>query len=246
MSCVREVLRLIPARTLLIVALGVLAGGWISLGRLATPPLLGWAALAAVGFGAAGLVLNSPAARAADPVGRGAAEGSVFAGVLVGTIGALLVGGTAVLIAVAALAVMIAYPPLKRRGPLGHLALALLTGLPLMYGAVAVDRAADGAVPWTLVAWLQLVRAVVADIAVGRSRAVRLSAALALGFVPASLVLPVRAGYGLAYFLVAVFAQLTVLVAAARLIVGRVDRVDLLLKGAMVMVLVALVVGRVA
>ena len=191
-----EVSRLSRARTLLMVALGVLVGGWIAVGRLATPPLLGWAALAAVGVTAA---------------------------------------------------VMVAHPiALERRGLRGALALALLTGVSLMYGAVAVGRAADGVLPWMLIAWLQLVRTLVADIAPGRSGIVRLSAALALGFVPASLVLPVRAGYGLAYFLVAVFAQLTVLVAAARLVVGRMDRVDLLLKGAMVMVLVALVVGRVA
>jgi hypothetical protein len=72
-----------------------------------------------------------------------------------------------------------------------------------------------------------------------------LSAILALAFIPASLILPARGGYGMAYFLVALFAQLAVLVTAARLIVGRTDRVSALLKGAMVVGAVALVAGRV-
>ena len=38
------------ARVVSSVVLAVLAGGWIALGLLATPPLLGWAAVAALGF----------------------------------------------------------------------------------------------------------------------------------------------------------------------------------------------------
>jgi hypothetical protein len=79
----------------------------------------------------------------------------------------------------------------------------------------------------------------------GTSRAAMLSAALALAFVPASLVLPARAGFGMAYFLLALFAQLAVLVTAARLIVGRRDGVTQLLKGAMLLGAIALVAGRV-
>jgi hypothetical protein len=71
------------------------------------------------------------------------------------------------------------------------------------------------------------------------------TAALALGFIPVSLVLPARADYGLAFFMLALFAQLAVLVTAARLIAGRMDGVSVLLKGAMVMGAIALVAGRI-
>jgi hypothetical protein len=79
----------------------------------------------------------------------------------------------------------------------------------------------------------------------GRSRTVWVSTALSLGFIPTSFVLPARAGYGGAYFLVALFAQLAVLVAAARLIVGRVDGLGRLLKDAMGISVVAMIAGRV-
>src|SRR5436309_2111681 len=127
-----DVARLVRAPQLLVAALGVLAGCWIALGGLATPPLAWWAALAAIGLGAAG-----------QP------------------------------------------------------------GRP----------------------WLPIV--------------------LAIGFVPVSLLLPARAGDRGAYFVLAIFAQLAVLVVATRLIVGRSERLGLLLKGAMAVGLVALVAGRV-
>jgi 4-hydroxybenzoate polyprenyltransferase len=243
------------------VALAVLAGGWIALGRLATPPLLGWAAVAGMGFTVAGWVLQRESRPRVDAPSRGAADFTVFTGVLVGLAGAALVNGAAVLVGLAALAVMIAYARVLERRGLGNLALAALVGLPFAYGAVAVGRTAGGIVPWTLAAWLQLVRAMVSDletesvdrtqgrrtlaVRLGRSRAALVSAVLALGFVPASLVLPVRVGYGGAYFLLALFAQLAVLITAARLIVGRMDGVSLLLNAAMVMGAVALVAGRV-
>jgi 4-hydroxybenzoate polyprenyltransferase len=186
----------------------------------------------------------------------------VFAGVLIGLAGAALVSGAAVLLGVAALAVMIGYARGRERcGPLGNIALAALVGLPFLYGAVAVGRTTEGIVPWALAAWLQLIRAMVSDletesadrtrgrrtvaVGLGRYRAVIVTVVLALGFIPASLFLPARAGYGGAYFLLALFAQLAVLITAARLIVGRMDGVSVLLNGAMVMGAVALVAGRV-
>jgi hypothetical protein len=60
-----------------------------------------------------------------------------------------------------------------------------------------------------------------------------------------SLILPARAGFGGAYFLIVLFVELAVLVTAARVIVGRMDGVNVLLKGAMVMGAMALVAGRV-
>lgn len=226
--------------------LAVLAGGWIALGRLVVPPLLGWATVGALGFTLAGCVLhagvNAPA--------RGGAAFAVFAGVVTGVVGAALVSGTAVLIGLGALAAMIAYTRiLEPRGLPGNLALAALAGLPLMYGALAVGRPAGGVVPWILASWLQLIRVMVSELdteSVDQRRiAAVLPAVLALAFIPVSLVLPARAGYGVAYFLLALFAQLAVLATAARLMVGRMDGVRQLLKGAMLMGAVAMVAGRV-
>ena len=250
------------AGLVLSVVLAVLAGGWIALGRLAMPPLLVWAAVAALGLTVAGCALQREIRAGADNPSRGAADFTVFAGVLIDLMGAALVGGVAVLMGLAALAVMIAYSRvLERRGPVGDLALAALAGLPFAYGASAVGRAAGATVPWVLAGWLQLIRAMVSDleresvdrtrgrrtlaVRLGQSHAAMVSAVFALAFIPASLVLPVRAGYGGAYFLLALFAQLAVLITAARLIVGRMDGVSLLLKAAMVMGAVAMVAGRV-
>lgn len=232
------------------VVLAVLAGGWIAVGRLTIPPLLGWAAVAAVGFTVAGSVLRPDARAPIDAWSRGAVDFAAFAGVMIGLAGGALVSGVAVLLGLAGLTAMIGYARLaERRGPLDHLVLAALGGLPFMYGAVAVGRPMAGIVPWILAAWLQLLRTTVTDLETesqDRARAARtLSTVLALAFIPVSLVLPARAGYGGAYFLLALFAQLAVLVTAARLIVGRMDGVSVLLKGAMVMGAVALVAGRV-
>ena len=242
-----------PGRLVVGVAIAVIAGGWIALGRLDTPPLLAWAAVASMGFTVAGWML---------PREGGVNHFTVFAGVVIGLVGAALVGGLAVLIGLAALGLMIGYARAnERRGPFGQVVLAALVGVPFAYGAVAVGRPAAGIVPWILAAWLQMIHALVIDldsesadraggrrtlaVGLGRSRAAILSAVLALAFIPASLVLPARAGYGGAYFLIAIFVQLAVLVTAARLIVGRIDGGGVLLRGAMAMGAVALVAGRV-
>jgi 4-hydroxybenzoate polyprenyltransferase len=273
---VRDVLRLVRAPNLLLAALGVLAGGWIALGAVSTPHVLAWAALAAVGFGAAGNALNDLWDRAADRVnhpagerplaaGRlaeGTAHGCVVGGTLVGLAAAGLVSGSAVLVGALALVVMVVYSPvLKRRGLLGNVAVALVAGLPLPFGALAVGRPAAGLVPWTLAAWVHLVREIVKDLddqagdqalarrtlplVLGPRRTAQAAAALALGFVPVSLVLPARAHYGTAYFLIALVAQLAVLAVASRLLTGHTPGNSLLLKGAMLVGTVALVAGRV-
>lgn len=72
------------------------------------------------------------------------------------------------------------------------------------------------------------------------------AAGVGLVFVPASLLLPRSAGYGGAYFVIALLAQMAVLVAATWLLLGKVERVSALLKGAMIIGLIALVAGRVA
>ena len=174
-----DVLRLVRINNLLLAAAGVLAGGWIALGALQTPNVLALAAVAAVGFGMAGNVLNDIWDRAADRVNRpggerplaagrvtrGTADLCVAGGAVVGLGAAALVNGTAVLVGLAAFAVLVLYSPvLKRRGLPGNLAVALVAGLPLVYGAIAVGHAVAGIVPWILAAWIHLVREIVKDI----------------------------------------------------------------------------------
>jgi len=274
---VTDLLRLVRIYNLLLAAAGVLAGGWIALEALRTPTVLALAAVAAVGFGMAGNVLNDIWDRAADrvnrpggerplaagQVSRGTADLCVAGGALVGLGAAALVNGTAVLVGLAAFAVLVLYSPvLKRRGLPGNVAVAVVAGLPLMYGAIAVGHAAAGIVPWILAAWIHLVREIVKDIddqpgdrtlgrrtlplVLGPRRASVVAAGLAAAFVPLSLALPAQAHYHGAYFLIALFAQLVVLAVASRLFTGRLQGNSRLLKGAMLVGIVALVAGRVA
>jgi len=208
---------------------------------------------------------RAPAQRplTAGGIRRGTAELIVFLGSLVGLAAAALVSGWQVIAALVALTVMLAYSPrLKPLPAVGNMAVALIAGLPPFYGALAVGVPAAGVVPWALAAWLHLAREIVKDvedetgdraigrrtlpIVVGRRPAQVVAAGVALLFVPASLLLPRLAGYGGAYFLIALPAQMAVLIAATWLILGRVERVSLLLKAAMVVGLVALVAGKVA
>ena len=158
---------------------------------------------------------------------------------------------------------MLAYSPFLKPYPVvGNVAVAVVAGSPPFYGALAVGRAAAGVVPWILAAWLHFVREIVKDvedeagdraigrrtlpIAVGRRPALLVAAAAGLFFVPVSLVLPRNAGYGGAYFLIALLAQMAVLVVATWMLLGKVERVSILLKVAMVVGLIALVAGKVA
>ncbi len=272
----RPLLRLIRAPNLLIAAAGVLAGGWIALGRIALPTDLLFAAISGLALGAVGNTwndirdvaadrVNRPGARplATGQLSRGVADLLVFDGSLLGIALAGLVSGRQVVAAVAALAVMLIYSPLLKPRPLlGNVAVAVVAGSPPFYGALALGAPAAGAVPWVLAALLHFVREVVKDvedepgdrtigrrtlpIALGRRPAMVLAAGVALLFVPASLLLPRNAGYGGAYFVIALAAQMAVLVAATWLLLGRVERVSPLLKGAMVVGLIALLAGKVA
>jgi geranylgeranylglycerol-phosphate geranylgeranyltransferase len=264
------------ASNLIIAAAGVVAGGWIALGDIAFPKELAFAALSGMALGAVGNTwndirdvaadrVNRPATRplAAGTVGRGTADFILFAGTLLGLTFAGLIGGGQVLAALAALAVMFSYSPLLKPLPLvGNLAVAIVAGSPPFYGALAVGRPAVGLVPWILAAWLHCVREIVKDvedetgdraigrrtlpIAVGRRPALVVAAGVALLFVPASLLLPLNDHYAGAYFLFALPVQMAVLLAATWLLLGRVARVSTLLKGAMVLGLVALVMGSAA
>jgi len=199
----------------------------------------------------------------AGQVRRGTADLIVFLGAVIGVGAAALVSGRQVIAALAALAVMLAYSPLIKPRPVaGNVAVALIAGLPPFYGALALGVPAAGVVPWVLAAWLHLAREIVKDvedeagdraigrrtlpIVVGGRPAQVVAAGVALLFVPASLLLPRLAAYGGAYFLIALPAQMLVLLAATWLILGRVERVSTLLKASMVVGLVALVAGKVA
>jgi len=194
---------------------------------------------------------------------RGSADLLVFLGAVFGIIAAALVSGLQVIAALVALAVMLLYSPIIKPLPLaGNIAVALVAGLPPFYGALALGAPAAGVVPWVLAAWLHVAREIVKDvedeagdrvigrrtlpIVVGRRPAQVVAAGVALLFVPASLLLPRLAGYGGTYFLIALPAQMAVLLAATWLILGRVERVSVLLKASMVVGLVALVAGKVA
>src|SRR2546428_13613990 len=142
-----DVLRVIRAHNLLVAAAGVLAGGWIALGALATPKLLLFAAVAAVGFGAAGNAVNDiwdaaadrvnrgPSGRplAAGRLARGTADLCVVDGTLVGLGAAALVSGTALFVGLGALGVMMLYSPvLNTRRFAVNTALTLAAGRPTL------------------------------------------------------------------------------------------------------------------
>jgi len=273
---VTAVLRLMRAPNLLIAAAGVLAGGCIALEEIALPKELVFAALSGMALGAVGNTwndirdvaadrVNRPGTRplAAGLVTRATADFIVFAGTFLGLVFAALVSGQQILAALAALAVMLVYSPFLKPYPVvGNVAVAVVAGSPPFYGALAVGQPAAGVVPWVLAAWLHFVREIVKDvedeagdraigrrtlpIAVGQRPALLIAAAAGLFFVPASLVLPRNAGYSGAYFLIALLAQMAVLVVATWMLLGKVERVSTLLKVAMVVGLIALVAGKVA
>lgn len=267
---------LVRAHNLVLAAAGVVAGAWIALERMAVSRAVVLAALSGVALGAAANALNDMHDVAADRINRpgqrplaagrlgaGAAAATVVAGVLLGLAAAGLVGGALVGVAVAAFVVMAAYSRvLKPHGWPGNVAVAAVAGLPLAYGALAVGRPGAGAVPWLVAGWLHLVREVVKDlddapgdraigrrtlpVRIGRDRTLRVATGLAVLFLPVSVGAPWAAGYGWAYFGIAAPAWGAVIVAARRLHRGRTAGVSGMLKGAMVIGLVALVVGRLA
>src|SRR5438128_1166182 len=88
------------------------------------------------------------------------------------------------------------YSPVLKRVGLGNVAVALVAGLPLFFGAAAVNRPRDGLVPWAIAAWIHVLRELVEDIEdqagyqavrrrtlpilIGRTGAARVAAAIAL------------------------------------------------------------------
>lgn len=268
--------RVLRVQNLAIAAAGVVGGGWIATGGVGLPKLLVFAALSAVGLGAAGNVANDLWDAAGDRVNRpGAARPLasgrlspeaghllVWFGTLLGLGAAALVSGWQVLIGLVALGVMLAYSPwIKRSGPPGNVAVAIVAGLPLFYGALAVGHASAGVVPWVLAGWLHLAREIVKDVEDeagdrvlgrrtlpvrwGRPAALRVAGGACLAFVPLSVLLPLAASYRVAYFAVVLPAELLIVFVALRLRRDRFHAVSGLLKAAMVIGLGALVLGRV-
>lgn len=270
-----DLLRLVRAHNLAVAGLGVLAGGWIALGRLAVPAPLAWAALSGVGLGIAGNVLNDIWDEAGDRVNaradrplasgrvrRGTADLLVFWGTLLGLASAALVGGVLCALALVALALMGVYSPvLKRRGLAGNFTVAAVAGFPLMYGALAVRHGAAGVVPWMLAAWLHLGREVAKDlvdvpgdrvlgrrtlpILSGEGAARNMALAILWGFLPVSVLLPALAGYGRWYFVLAAAADGLVWYAARSLSRRRYPAAVTHAKLAMPLGVAALVLGRV-
>src|SRR3989454_727466 len=146
------------APNLLIAAVGVLAGGWIAVSRIALPRDLVFAAISGLALGAVGNVwndirdvaadrVNRPGRRplAAGQVSRGVADLIVLDGALLGLACAGLVSGWLFLAALAALAVMFAYSPLLKPRPLvGNVAVAVVAGSPPGFWAPAPGLCAGG------------------------------------------------------------------------------------------------------
>lgn len=270
-----DLARLVRAYNLLLAAAGVLAGGWIALGAIALPKLLFFAAVSGVGLGAAGNAVNDLQDIVADRVNapelHPLASGRllvhtvhlvIWFGILLGIGAAALVSGQQVLVALLALVVMLGYSPLlKRYGVPGNVAVAVVGGLPLFYGALATGQPAAGIVPWVLAAWLQLSRELVKDLGdeagdraagrhtlpvrVGLARATRIASWACLAFFPLALVPLLTSGYGSVYLDVASLSLFPVAVAVLAIRRQRFVTASGLLKVAMVFGLGALVLGRV-
>src|SRR3989442_2541300 len=155
------VLRLMRGPNLLIAAAGVLAGGWIALGKIAVPKELMFAALSGMALGAVGNTWNDirdvaadrinrpqPRPLAAGQVSRGVADLMVFDGALLGLAFAGLVSGWLLLAALAALAVMLLYSPLLKPCPLlGNVAVAVVAGSPPVFCRARPGAPARGVLP---------------------------------------------------------------------------------------------------
>ncbi len=270
-----DLVRLVRAHNLLLAAAGVLAGGWIALGAIAAPKLLLFAALSGIGLGAAGNAANDVQDVVADrvnaptrhPLAAGRLSGEtahlvIWLGIVTGAGAAALISGRQVLVALLALVVMLGYSPLlKRRGVPGNVAVAVVGGLPLFYGALAVGRPGAGVVPWALAGWLHFARELVKDledeagdraagrqtlaVRLGQLRAIRIAARTCVAFLPLALILPLTTGYGGVYVGAVSVALVMVVLAVRQLSPRRFESARRWLKVGMVFGLAALVLGRV-
>lgn len=246
-SWVGDLAALVRLRNLLLSAAGVAIGGVLALTRLELPASVVWAMASAIGLGAAGNIANDLADVEADRLnrperplaaGRIGNEVAAVVGGIAGGLGlaaAWWVGARLFWMALGVLLVMLAYSPLlKQRGLAGNLAVAVVAGLPPVYGALAAGWWRAGLVPFGMGAVLHFAREVVKDledvpgdraqgrvtvpIRYGANAAFTLAAATLVLFVPAALA-PYFAGwYGRRYGFSALGICLVVMVLVWRLL----------------------------
>jgi len=264
---------LVRLRNLLMAAAGVAIGGVLVRGRIVIPPEIWWAMASAFLLGAAGNVANDVADLEADRVnrpdrplvaGRISTDTAVIVGGIAGGLGLLaawFVGMRVFAVGLAALVVMIAYSPLlKRRMLLGNVAVAVIAGLPPIYGALALGWWQAGLVPSALAAILHLAREVVKDledepgdraqgrrtipISWGREAAFLTAAISLILFVPASLAPWFAGWYGRRYGAGVMAIDLLVLAVVWRLLGRQLPGARSALKAAMVAGLAVLLWDR--
>lgn len=272
-SSARSLLTLVRGRNLLLGAAGVWIGGVLVTGRLAPPDTVIWAMASALLLGAAGNIANDLADLDADRVNRperplvsGAvsSDAALRLGGVAGGLGlaaAWWVGRDVFAVALAALVVMLAYSPmLKRRGLAGNLAVAVVAGLPPIYGALAAGWARAGYVPFAMAGLLHFARELVKDledvpgdvvegrrtvpIVHGREAAFVLAAGALVLFVPASLAPWFAGWYGRRYGLAVGILALGIGLLIARLLGRHLAGARAALKLAMVWGLAALLWDR--
>jgi geranylgeranylglycerol-phosphate geranylgeranyltransferase len=272
-SWTTDALGLIRLPNLLLSAAGVAIGGVLAQGSLAMPPVLLLAMGSAIGLGAAGNVANDLADRDIDRINRPnralvrgivTPNAAILIGGLMGGLGLLgawIAGGLVFRIALAALAVMLVYSPLlKPHGLLGNVAVAVIAGIPMIYGAAAVGWWRAGLSASLLAAILHFAREIVKDledvagdetegrrtipIVYGREAAFLIAAATLVMFVPASFA-PLFAGwYGRRYGIAVGIIDLGVGILIARLLDRQLVGARAGLKAAMLAGLAALLFDR--
>jgi len=264
--------RLVRAPNLVLAAAGVVAGSWIALRQPVLPGPVLWAAVSAIGIGAAGNVMNDIFDLPADRVNRparplvrgvisiGAARWLVIATAAGGLLAARAAGRAVLFVGAGVLAVLVLYSPvLKVRGLLGNVTVATVAGLPLAYGALAAGNVAAGVIPSLLGVWLHFARELAKDAddapgdhALGRRTvatswgapaARRWAAGTAITFVPLSALPVLVADYHSRYLAFAAVACIAVTWAAVRLRRGA-DGAPGALKLGMTVGLAGLVAGR--
>ena len=264
---------LVRLRNLLLAAAGVAIGGVLVLGRVGFPREVWLAMASAFGIGAAGNVANDLYDLDADRVnrpdrplvaGRVTTNAAIVLGGILGGAGlvaAARVDRRLLALGVAALAVMLVNSPLlKQHGALGNVAVALVAGLPPVYGATALGWPRGGYVAFGLGALLHFAREVVKDIedVAGDQRAGRRTIPLMYGpaaaylaaaatlvlFIPASLAPWFVGWYGQRYGITVLLLDCGVALLIWRLMDHHLAHARAALKVAMVIGLASLLWDR--
>ncbi len=268
-----DVAALVRLDNCVLAAAGVAIGGVLVMGQLYLPPPVVMAMVSAALLGAAGNIANDlydidvdRVNRPQRPLPSGRVPRSVAIG-LGGVLGgaglflAWLVGGLVQWIALAAMAVMLVYSPLlKQRGLLGNVTVAIVAGLPLIYGAAAAGWWKVGLVPWGLAALLHLAREIAKDledvrgdrvggrltipVVWGENAAFTSAAIVLILFIPMALLPWFARWYGNHYGALVVLASAGAAALIVQLLHRRLDGVTASIKGLMLLGLVALLWDR--